>query len=147
MTRKAFQEAVFERFEIGWAVGIEEALLDDIASGVVNNTILQKSELWGHGMAMKMRTWILAGKHENGHRKHIVRVPTSWWQHFKDDIFPKWLKKLAPVDYVFVHSADGEVIEFGDLYVCPHADIKWKDDCGPHITFMTENMGFNHEHE
>lgn len=136
MNRETFEEAIFERFKLGWAVGIEEAMLKEIAPNAVGSAILQRSELWGHGMALKMRAWVLAGKHEGGHKKHIVRMPSSWWQHLKDDLFPNWLKGWMPVDYIFVHSADGEVIELGDLYVCPHSDVKWRDDCEPHITFM-----------
>jgi len=28
-----------------------------------------------------------------------VKVPATWWDHFKDDHYPKWLQKVFPVRY------------------------------------------------
>lgn len=30
---------------------------------------------------------------------HRFKIPASWWQHFKQDCFPIWLKQLFPIRY------------------------------------------------
>ena len=32
-------------------------------------------------------------------RKFEVNIPTSWWQHFKQDCMPAWFMRLFPVKY------------------------------------------------
>lgn len=32
-----------------------------------------------------------------------VRVPSTWWQHFKRDCFPLWLLRKFPVHHVSIH--------------------------------------------
>jgi len=41
----------------------------------------------------------------NNRNYEIKGVPTSWWQHFKQDVFPAWLLKKFPVKRT-VHKID-----------------------------------------
>jgi hypothetical protein len=34
-----------------------------------------------------------------GNYRHTVSYPATWWQHFKQDCFPKWLLERFPVQY------------------------------------------------
>lgn len=48
--------------------------------------------------------------------KHSVEItPTSWWQHFKQDYFPRWALRRWPVRYnkaeVFIkHKPDMDIM-------------------------------------
>lgn len=47
----------------------------------------------------------------------IVQIPSTWWQHFKQDKFPTWLIKKFPVKY------DQERIEFERRVIYPRMPI------------------------
>lgn len=47
----------------------------------------------------------------------VYRTPASWWQHFKMDCFPKWLKKRYPV------RERVDTVEIVDLFPFPRQDL------------------------
>ena len=56
-----------------------------------------------------------------GHRMTSVtfQVPKSWWQHFKKDCFPEWLKRRFPVRWTLREK----VIPYEILAAYPQANI------------------------
>ena len=49
--------------------------------------------------------------------KLVVSVPATWWQHFKYDFFPVWLKRKFPVKFVSVekmYKVDLELVALPD---------------------------------
>lgn len=49
--------------------------------------------------------------------KLVVSVPATWWQHFKYDFFPDWLKRKFPVKFVSVekmYKIDLELVALPD---------------------------------
>jgi hypothetical protein len=42
--------------------------------------------------------WYTAGRTET------LEVPSTWWQHFKLQFFPVWLKKKFPVEWRVYHA-------------------------------------------
>jgi len=48
---------------------------------------------------LEITTELMAEKLQDTHVKLEVAIdyPASWWQHFKEDCFPKWLKNKFPV--------------------------------------------------
>lgn len=57
--------------------------------------------------------------------------PSGWWQAFKEQYFPAWLKKLSPVKYKKV-VFDIDAIYPNFNYACP------KDQRAIRITVMTD---------
>lgn len=43
-------------------------------------------------------------------------IPKSWWQHFKQDHFPKWLRKKFPVQY---HKRSWDVTAYYEHVALP----------------------------
>lgn len=82
-------------------------------------------------LVLQLETWILAGEHKEHYTYR--QTPKTWWQHFKKEVFPKWLLGKFPVEY------DEETIQIkGKTYVCPHANVKWPNR--KHLEFMTQDI-------
>lgn len=66
-----------------------------------------------------------------------VRVPSTWWQHFKEQCFPSWLVKRFPVDYTVKASQ-----ELRRYNACPHSPIKCDDFNGnvAHLKFLAGGL-------
>lgn len=62
------------------------------------------------------------------HEYGYVETPLTWWDHFKEDKFPEWLKKKLPVKYQ-KHKV---------LYrkMCPHITDKWSDNSYCHLYWI-----------
>jgi hypothetical protein len=67
----------------------------------------------------------------------VHEVPLTWWDHFKLEVVPQWLKLKFP-KFFKVHYK----ILFEDrLYVkvCPHSDLKFKDHSVVHMEWLSTN--------
>jgi len=56
----------------------------------------------------------------------IVSYPENWKESFKERWFPQWLKTHYPIKYT----------EKSVYKVCPHIDIKFRDNPNPHLAFL-----------
>jgi hypothetical protein len=45
-----------------------------------------------------------------------VKVPTSWWQHFKQDKMPAWFVKKFPVKYTVTEQVDTATVDVKAFY-------------------------------
>ena len=68
------------------------------------------------------------------HSDHViwsVSYPTSWWQHFKQDVMPKWFVKRYPV------KLKTETYEYvADLSLVKVADYQMLQACGPNPIYV-----------
>lgn len=60
-----------------------------------------------------------------------VSYPSSWWQHFKRDVLPKWFVKRYPVTLKIEHH---EYI--ADLSLVKVADYQTLQACGPNPIYV-----------
>lgn len=56
---------------------------------IKNNTI--------NALVFQLRAEVMAEKLEDRTQMITFKVPKSWWQHFKQEKFPKWLLRKFPV--------------------------------------------------
>ena len=59
-----------------------------------------------------------------------VKVPSTWWQHFKEKYFPLWLAKWYPVVYTY----RSESVQRYNL--CPHNETGPRKGPNKHIAFL-----------
>ena len=71
-------------------------------------------------LVASLKTYLVAGAHECGDAE--VSRPASWWDHFKQDEFPAWAKKIWPPIYT-----TETVFQPKNVYVCPHDNLAWPD--------------------
>lgn len=81
-----------------------------------------------NGLVATMRAYLAKGTHQERKTTHL-RIPATWWEHFKETNFPKWLLKFFPVQYTerpFTYESQTRI--------CPHGDMSWGDRS--HIDFL-----------
>jgi len=61
--------------------------------------------------------------------KRTMTVPSSWWQHFKESVFPRWLQRKFPVRFTPV------IISRTTYNICPHNNIAFDPKLGNNIHF------------
>jgi hypothetical protein len=54
---------------------------------------------YAKGLLLEIRKYVWSQKLESKTVKLEIKVPTSWWQHLKQDHFPQWAVKKWPVRY------------------------------------------------
>ncbi len=81
-------------------------------------------------LVLELRTWILAGKHPE--TWETISYPQDWWQHFRLRFFPEFWLGVYPVKY-----KRERVRTRGNVYVCPHADLKFRDP--KHLEFIAQD--------
>lgn len=65
----------------------------------------------------------LYGERIVNEQQRTVRVPATWWQHFKLENFPKWILRKYPVSYksITVTVEFGRHFDFPKCYVPNHS--------------------------
>lgn len=73
----------------------------------------------GKSMYLELRQYIWAEKLQETKQKveFTVRYPSTWWQHFKQANFPRWLLKKYPVKEKTVYKS--ETINFERIALFP----------------------------
>ena len=94
-----------------------------------NAELTTVENLFFDGMILALKTWVLTGAHET--KTAEIERPVSWWDHFKQDKFPGWAKKIWPAKYECE-----TVFQPKNIYVCPHANIEWPDE--KHFEFISK---------
>lgn len=61
-----------------------------------------------------------------------VRVPATWWDHFRQDVIPKWFVKKYPIKY----TRRWRTVEFNHKALFPKCDVRWPSRMGP-VVFHT----------
>ena len=80
--------------------------------------------------ALIMKSWCLSGQIPMRRESETVRWPNGWWQAFKEQYGPRWLKARFPVVY-----AEKVVEKTTHIYfVCPH--VNPGEDRSLHYKFM-----------
>lgn len=97
----------------------------EVSPYMMNNTYLsvdrQISEI-GERLIINMRTSILG--QENIQKYNVdFESPLNWWEHFKQDRLPSWLKLRWPVKY----SKETKTIKINHMALAPNLDIYLKD--------------------
>lgn len=116
-----FRRDTFERFQIGVRARIPDAVTLQDAEMVVQQT--------ADRFVVGLKAWVLAGVHD----KPVVTIREydSWWERFKGEKFPSWLKRRFPPV-----MREDIIVPNNTVYVCPHANFKWPDT--KHIEFMRQ---------
>ena len=78
-------------------------------------------------MVYDLRGYVLAEEVDNRSKSititHTFPVYQSWWQHFKGEVFPEWLKKRFPPQFNYVTKTGKKTITFRKLATYPKANI------------------------
>jgi len=129
-------------------VGIQ--LAEDMAVLAQSLNLEQYREIELHKMVTRLRGYVLAEEVDN--RSKVVTITLtfpvyrSWWQYFKGDKFPSWLKKKFPPQFNYVTKTGKKTITFRKLATYPKANIALPK-LGDTIVFrnqITEESGGNH---
>jgi hypothetical protein len=88
-------------------------------------------------MVFSLRSHMLAEELEN--RSKVVEFtfefPSSWWQHFKLQVFPKWLQRRFPIKYA--HYKYNKKVIFKKYAAYPKANIAIPDKVGELVVYKT----------
>src|SRR4030042_3717458 len=93
-------------------------------------------------MVYKLKSYVLAEEIDN--RSKIVYVNTThpvycnWWQHFKGEVFPDWLKKKFPPRYNYVTKTGKKLVTFRRHATYPKANILFPDQVGTLIKYNSQ---------
>ncbi len=112
-------EIVLERFEVGMMMHIAPALVKHMKINTELDTSLRMIE-------QSFITWALGNKIHTSSTKYYG-IPLTWWDGFKQQYFPHWLKKRFPVKERELERT------FNVTHVCPHIVTP---DNEAHIRFM-----------
>jgi hypothetical protein len=92
-------------------------------------------EIYRHDMTQTMiatlRAFILANK--DSEKRVSWSIYPNWFEHFKDECFPKWLTRRFPVKKESKSAYVEQMVR-----ICPHADIKWDTNSAMHLNFLVE---------
>ena len=93
------------------------------------------------GMIYRIKTYILAEEIDN--RSKIISFETvhpvyqSWWQHFKGDAFPEWLKRRSPPRFNYVTKTGKRKVTFRKYATYPKANILFPDKVGKLVRYKS----------
>jgi len=85
------------------------------------------------GLVYMMKGWCLAGQIPGHESTETVRWPDGWWQAWKEQYAPRWIRAKFPVVY-----AERIVKQTTSIYfVCPHMRVPdYGDGRRTHLQFM-----------
>lgn len=63
------------------------------------------------------------------------KKPASWWQHFKQDIFPKWMQKKFPVRYEIVVEKRNKTICLKGYKTFPYSSYQVPKEFGQFFVY------------
>ena len=101
---------------------MSSTLLEDIEVTESFDPILDKS--------IRYIRWFLWGNRIHK-EEQMVYIPQGWWQYFKEQVFPTWLKRYFPV------KKERIVCTTNYNHLCPHLNFSKPDDVKVHIAFLS----------
>lgn len=93
------------------------------------------------GMVVDFLTRLVKGE-ETKEKEEIYwscKYPSSTFQHFKQDYFPKWLLKLFPVQYDTEYF-NMTVEKLHTIKMCPHIDLTGDADKDQHCMYWLKGI-------
>lgn len=72
-----------------------------------------------------------------------IKIPKTWWDHFKLRFFGEFLKKKFPVQYVTKYQKVHITKDIEEIKICPHMDLP--PGHSDHIRFWVEKES-SHEY-
>lgn len=90
ITGPQFTQVVLERLRQRTEVRLSDHFLD--ITPYTEKMMMQEAV---DGLVVGLEMDILA----EPPRRHIIRTPKTWWDHFKESHFPKWTLEHWPVEY------------------------------------------------
>ncbi len=93
------------------------------------------------GMMFQIRTYILAEEIDN--RSKVVSITNtfpvyrSWWQHFKGEVFPEWLKRRFPPQFNYATKTGSKIVTFRKYATYPKANILFPDKVGNLVRYKS----------
>ena len=84
-------------------------------------------------MMVRLRGYVLAEEVDNRTKQVMFRItiPATWWEQFKEDKFPNWLKRRFPVRQRTITKT--KIVRFRKLATYPMANIVLKDKVGKFV--------------
>ena len=131
-----------EQFLIGIRKRIPDETLAELDKVPQLRNTLQATVDWDYlmrGMVVGLTGWILRDEHKQKVLKILTvefRMPSTWWQMFKEQYFPPWLLTRWPVKMKKIEKTEEFSFE-QEIRVCPHSDVVWEDPA--HIDFLMFN--------
>ncbi len=95
----------------------------------LNASIERHTDTVHNTLVTTLCTFLLRSAHKDMHIGYTP-VPADWWEHFKEECFPAWLKQRFPVKYTEKPYHYEQTIR-----LCPHGDFPWGHDS--HLEFLS----------
>jgi len=93
------------------------------------------------GMMFQIRTYILAEEIDNRSKDvsitSVFPVYRSWWQHFKGEVFPDWLRKRFPPQFNYVVKTGTKTVKFRKYATYPKANVLFPDKVGSLVRYKS----------
>lgn len=114
------KEVVLEKIKFLISAYVSDSVKDDLIYDEFYEAVYQR-------MIYNLKVF-LWGREVSKSVEETVNVPVSWWDAFKEEHFPKFLKKRFPVKWRTIN------VVVKHYHVCPHLNYKTNR---PHITFLS----------
>lgn len=114
---------VVENIEVTVETALSEIELSHLDAKVVATSV-------GNSLVIQLKAKVVASKDVHHHDVYdAIRVPDTWWDHFKETYFPKFLLCKFPVQYTTYNRRH----TFETLKMCPHIQTKGMER---HLEFL-----------
>lgn len=96
------------------------------ANMVLRGEIFRLPEKLGAEFAWQLETYVLGNKTQetlvSSYVRESVKTPNTWWDMFKVEHFPQWLRERFPAKYHLVDIVVNETKNITHNYICPHLE-------------------------
>jgi len=95
-----------------------------------------------NALVVRLKSYVLA--EEVDCRSKIVEISStfpvyqSWWQHFRGEVFPEWLKRKFPPKFNYVVKTGKKKVTFRKLATYPRANLIIPDNVGNTIIYRNQ---------
>lgn len=110
---------VLDKVRINLREYIGRDTYENLSVGVVDDVLTQR-------LVVLLRSYVLGNTIHN--ETTTTEVPLTWWDHFKDAHYPRWLWRRFPPKFRSIP------IETKFVHLCPHSNMG--PFRGPHLEFL-----------
>ena len=92
-------------------------------------------------MVIRIKTCVLAEEIDNHSKVITIKlsfpVYQSWWQHFKGEVFPVWLRNRFPPQFNYVTKKGSKKVTFRRYATYPKANILFPNNTGSLVRYKS----------
>ncbi len=121
ISEDSIKEIILEKVRFCAAQAINQNVADSLSASTYYDHIID-------AIALQLKGWVLAEKLEDHIRTvRLVaefRYPATWWQMFKEQHFPSWLRDRFPVRYKTERQEKARKVSFKKYATYPHTTLQ-----------------------